>query len=360
MKVPLSKPFIGKEEEKLVLQVLRSGLLTRGPVLEEFEREFANYVGVNHAIAVSSGTSALHLALLLHKIGEGDKVITSPFTFIASANTILYVGAEPAFADIDPHTYNIDPEKLNEAIDEKTKAVIIVHTFGVSCEMKAIMEICHDKKIVLIEDACEALGTTYNGKKAGSFSTSCFSFYPNKPITTCEGGMLCTDDDQKALYAMSLRNQGRSTEEWLEHQCIGYNYRMSDVHAAIGLAQLRKIDFILNMRKENAELYTKLLKNLSNVKTPPHVAGRTWFVYVAEFENRDKLAKELNSRGIACKPYFPPVHLQPPYRRLGFNEGDFPICEEISSRVLALPFYTNMKIEEVQYVVDNILDVYRK
>jgi len=360
MKVPLSKPFIGKEEEALVLQVLHSGSLTRGPVLEEFERDFANYVGVNHAIAVSSGTSALHLALLLHKIGEGDKVITSPFTFIASANPILYVGATPAFADIDPLTYNIDPEKLNEAIDEKTKAVIVVHAFGVPCDMKAIMEICHDKKLVLIEDACEALGTTYDGKKVGSFSTSCFSFYPNKPITTCEGGILCTNDDKKALYAMSLRNQGRSTEEWLEHQWIGYNYRMSDVHAAIGLAQLRKIDSILRMRKETAEFYTMLLKNLPNVKTPPIVDGRTWFVYVAEFENRDEVAKELDNRGIASKPYFPPVHLQAPYRRLGFKQGDFPICEAVSRRVLALPFYTNMKMKEIQYVVDNILDVHRK
>jgi len=344
----------------LVLQVLRSGSLTRGPILEEFEREFAKYVGVKHAIAVSSGTSALHLALLLHKIGEGDKVITSPFTFIASANPILYVGATPAFADIDPLTYNIDPEKLNEAIDEKTKAVIVVHVFGVPCDMKAVMEICQDEKLVLIEDACEALGTTYDGKKVGSFSTSCFSFYPNKPITTCEGGMLCINDNQKALYALSLRNQGRSTEKWLEHQCIGYNYRMSDVHAAIGLAQLRKIDSILSMRKENAEFYTMLLKNLPNVKTPPLVDGRTWFVYVAEFEDRDKVAKELNSKGIESKPYFPPVHLQPPYKRLGFKEGDFPICEEVSRRVLALPFYTNMQKRDIQYVVDNILDVYRK
>lgn len=360
MKVPLSKPFIGKDEETLVLQVLRSGSLTRGPILEEFEKEFAKYIGVNHAIAVSSGTSALHLALLLHQIGEGDKVITSPFTFIASANPILYVGAKPVFADIDSRTYNIDPEKLNEAIDETTKAVIVVHAFGVSCDMKAIMEICHDKKIVLIEDACEALGTTYNGKKVGSFSTSCFSFYPNKSITTCEGGILCTDDTQKSLHAMSLRNQGRSTEEWLEHQWIGYNYRMSDVHAAIGLAQLRKIDSILKMRKENAELYTNLLKNLSNVKTPPNIDGRTWFVYVAEFENRDKLVKELDSRGIASKPYFPPVHLQAPYKKLGFKQGDFPICEAVSHRVLALPFYTDMKTQDIQYVVDNILDVYRK
>lgn len=360
MKVPLSKPFIEKEEEKLVLQVLRSGSLTRGPMLEEFEKEFANYIGVKHAIAVSSGTSALHLALLLHRIGEGDKVITSPFTFIASVNPILYVGATPIFADIDPDTYNIDPEKLNEAIDEKTKAVIIVHTFGVPCDMKAILEICHDRKLALIEDACEALGTIYNGKKAGSFSTSCFSFYPNKPITTCEGGMLCTDADQKALYAKALRNQGRLTEDLLEHQWIGYNYRMSDVHAAIGLAQLRKFDLILRMRKENAELYTKLLKKLSNVKPPPNIEGRTWFVYVAEFEDRDKIAKELNSKGIESKPYFPPVHLQPPYRSLGFKEGDFPICEEISSRVLALPFYTNMKSADIQYVVDNIIDAYSK
>lgn len=354
MKVPLSKPFIGSEEERIVLEVLRSGCLTRGPILEEFEREFAAYLGTKHAVAVSSGTSALHLALLSHRIGKGDKVITSPFTFIASVNPILYVGATPVLADIDPITYNIDPEKLNEAIDEKTKAVIIVHVFGVPCDMKPIMEICNDKRLILIEDACEAFGTTYHGRKVGTFSTSCFSFYPNKPITTCEGGMLCTDDDQKSLYAMALRNQGRSTEEWLEHQWIGYNYRMSDIHAAIGLAQLRKIDSILRMRKHNAEVYNRLLKKLSDVKTPPDIVGRTWFVYVAEFEDRDKISEKLNERGISCKPYFPPVHLQAPYRKLGFKEGDFPVCEEVSRRVLALPFYTNMTMKEIDYVVDNI------
>lgn len=357
MKLPLSKPFLGIEEERLVLEVLRSGSLSRGPMLEQFEREFAEYVGVKHAVAVSSGTAALHLALLLHGIGRGDKVITSPFTFIASVNPILYVGAKPIFADIDPTTYTIDPEKLNEAIDAKTKAVIVVHVFGVSCDMKPITEICDDKKILLIEDACEALGTTYNGRMVGTFSTSCFSFYPNKPITTCEGGMLCTNSDQEALYAKALRNQGRLTENWLEHQLIGYNYRMSDVHAAIGLAQLRKIDLILNMRKRKAEVYTKLLKKLPNVKTPPHINGRTWFVYVAEFENRDKIAEKLNEMGISCKPYFQPVHLQVPYRKLGFKKGDFPVCESISQRVLALPFYTNMTVKEIKYVVDTLRHV---
>jgi perosamine synthetase len=355
MKVPLCRPFLGIEEERLVLEVLRSGSLTRGSVLEKFEREFATYVGTKHAVAVSSGTSALHLALLLNRIGKGDKVITSPFTFISSVNPILYVGATPVFADIDPVTYNIDPEKLNEAIDEKTKAVIVVHVFGVPCDMKPIMEICNDKNLILIEDACEALGTTYQGRKVGTFSTSCFSFYPNKPITTCEGGMLCTDDPQKASYAMALRNQGRSTEEYLEHQYIGYNYRMSDIHAAIGLAQLRKIDLILRMRKHNAEIYNKLLKRLSNVKTPSEIDGRTWFVYVAEFENRDEIARKLNENGISCRAYFPSVHLQVPYRKLGFKEGDFPICEEAGRRVLALPFYTNMTIKEIEYVADSIM-----
>jgi len=354
MRLPLSKPLIGNEEERLVLEVLRSRFLTRGPILEQFEREFAAYIGVKYAVAVSSGTSALHLALLSHRIGQGDKIITSPFTFIASVNPILYVGAKPIFADIDPLTYNIDSEKLNEAIDEKTKAVMVVHVFGVPCDMKPIMDICHDKKLTLIEDACEALGATYHGSKVGTFSTSCFSFYPNKPITTCEGGMLCTNDYQKMLYAKALRNQGRSTKEWLEHRWIGYNYRMSDVHAAIGLGQLRKIDTIQRMRKHNAEVYTELLKRISSVKPPLHIDGRTWFVYVAEFEDRDEMAQKLNGKGIECKPYFPPVHLQVPYRRLGYKEGDYPECEMVSRRVLALPFFTNMTTKEIQYVVDNI------
>jgi len=356
MRVPLSKPFIGNEEERLVLEVLRSRFLTRGPILEQFEKEFAAYIGVKHAVAVSSGTSALHLALLLHGIGQGDKVITSPFTFIASVNPILYVGAKPIFADIDPITYNIDSEKLNEVIDEKTKAVIVVHVFGVSCDMKPIMDICNDKKLILIEDACEALGATYHGRKVGTFSTSCFSFYPNKPITTCEGGMLCTDDYQKMLYAKALRNQGRSGEEWLEHRWIGYNYRMSDVHAAIGLGQLRKIDTIQRMRKHNAEIYTKFLTRISGVRTPPHIDGRTWFVYVTQFEERDEMARKLQVKGIECKTYFPPVHLQAPYTKSGFKEGDYPVCEAVGRRVLALPFFTNMTIKEIKYVVDNIAD----
>ena len=350
IKIPLSKPLIGKSEERLLLKTLRSGRLARGPITKSFENEFARYIGAKHGLAVCNGTAAIHLALLAHRIGSGDKVVTTPFTFIASANPILYAGAKPIFVDIDRKTYNIDPAKVVEAIDSKTKAILVVHVFGVPCDMKAITELCEDHHLTLIEDACEAIGSTYDSKLVGSFSTSCFSFYPNKPITTGEGGMLLTDSDEIARKVDALRNQGRLGGSWLSHELLGYNYRLSDIQAGVGLAQLRRIKSVLRRREKVAQLYSKLLQG-SPVRPPITMRGRTWFTYVVEVESRDEVAAKMNEKGIECKPYFPPVHLQIPYRALGFRASDFPVCEEVSSLVLALPFFTQMSRQEVESVV---------
>lgn len=359
MRIPLSRPDVGKAEQRMVQKVLTSPFLARGPVTRQFENEFAKYLGVKYALAVSSGTAALHLALLAHDIGQGDEVLTTPFTFIASANPILYVGAKPRFVDIDPETYNIDPDKVQEAVNSKTKALVVVHVFGVPCDMKPILEICEDRHIVLIEDACEALGATYEGKKVGGFATSFFSFYPNKVVTTAEGGMVCTNDDGIMKRVDSLRNQGRTGSEWLRHDYVGYNYRLSDVHAAIGIPQLRRANRSNAIREKKARMYTQRLQKFPGVRTPPHTVGRTWFVYVVEVEDRDRIGREMNEAGIECKPYFPAVHLQRPYRELGFKEGDFTVCEQISKRVLALPFFATMterQIKQVTTTLGRLLD----
>jgi perosamine synthetase len=323
-------------------------------MVRAFEQQFREYLGVRHALAVSNGTAALHLALLAHGIKQGDVVLTTPFTFVSTANSALYVGAKPKFVDIDPETYNIDPNRLQEAIDSKTRALVVVHVFGVPCDMKPILEICDDNHIVLIEDACEALGAEYGGKKVGTFATSCFSFYPNKVVTTAEGGMVCTNDDRVMEMIDSLRNQGRMAGEWLEHAYVGYNYRLSDVHAAIGIPQLRRVDQSNAIRRKKAKQYTAALKKCPQIKTPPDVPGRTWFVYVVELDDRDSIAKRLNDSGIECKPYFPPVHLQTPYRELGFKEGEFPVCESISKRVLALPFFTGISGTQINRVATTL------
>jgi len=266
----------------------------------------------------------------------------------------LYVGAQPRFVDVDPETYNLDPSRLQGAIDSRTRALIVVHVFGVPCDMKPIIEICEDHHILLIEDACEALGASYEGSKVGTFATSCFSFYPNKVVTTAEGGAVCTNDHEIADRVDALRNQGRRGGEWLEHAYVGYNYRLSDVHAAIGIPQLRKVDRANKIREEKARLYSGALRKCTRVKIPFHVEGRTWFVYVVELDDRDRIGNSMNDLGIECKPYFPPVHLQRPYRELGFKEGDFPVCENISKRSLALPFFTGISRTQIDRVVTTL------
>ncbi len=331
---------------------------------------------------MSSGTGGLHLALLGLNIGADDAVITTPFSFIASANCILFVGATPLFVDIEPTTYNIDPEKIENYIehnctrhettgtlvDKKTgkhvKAILPVHVFGQPCDMKKIMQLADNYNLHVIEDACEAIGAEYEGQKAGTFGNAgVFAFYPNKQMTTGEGGMIVTNDEKTAFLCRSMRNQGRDEGGgWLAHTRLGYNYRLSDISCALGIAQLERIEEILEKRKLAASTYNNLLKDI--VQVPATIEGfkRSWFVYVVclpdkySREDRDQILVELAKQNIGCSNYFPPIHLQPFYReQFGCSAGDYKITEHISERTIALPFHNNLKHEEIMYVVENLI-----
>lgn len=375
MNIPLSCPYIGEEEIKAVTNVLKTPYLSMGPKIDEFERHFAEYIGTKYAVGVNSGTSGLHILIRALDIKEGDEVITTPFSFIASSNCILYERARPVFVDIDKKTLNIDPNLITEAITSKTRAILPVHVFGQPCDMKPIMEIADDYNLRVIEDACEAIGSEYLGKKAGTFGDAAvFAFYPNKQITTGEGGMIVTNDEKIYKLARSLRNQGRSEDmRWLDHKILGYNYRMDEMSAALGIVQLKKIERIIEMRNNVAQEYNKRLKGIEGVEIP-YVDEKTtkmsWFVYVIHInkketqeenrELRDKLISELADRGIPSKPYFTPIHLQPFYREMGFKKGDFPVTEWAGDTGLALPFFTGMKSEDIEYVATNIKNLMNK
>ena len=361
-RVPLSGPDITEREIAAVAAVLRTPRLSMGPEVAAFERALAHRVGVAHAVAVSSGTAALHLAMLAAHVGPGDEVITTPFSFIASANSILFVGARPVFVDIDPKTLNLDVSRVEAAITERTKAVLAVHVFGLPCEMTGLTAIARRRELVLIEDACEALGATCAGRPVGSFGRSAaFGFYPNKQITTGEGGALVTDDGETADLARSLRNQGRAGDGgWLTHRFIGYNYRLDELSAALGRVQLERLDEILARRAAAALLYHQRLAALPQVEPLGEEPGavRSWFVYVVRLEkgmDRAAVMAHLQAAGVECQAYFPPIHLQPPYvERFGHQPGDFPVTEEVSARTLALPFRTGITEEEVTYVCDQL------
>ena len=380
IKIPLSRPDITDKEIQAVLDVLRTPYLSLGPKLTEFEEKFANYIGTKHAIAVSSGTAGLHLSLLSLDIGEEDAVITTPFSFIASANCILFVRATPIFVDIDPDTYNIDPdliedyieknckidEKSGNPIDKKSgkhvKAILPVHIFGLPCDMDRIMQIADKYNLYVIEDACEAIGAEYKGKKVGNFGNiATFAFYPNKQITTGEGGMIVTDEDRIADLCKSLRNQGRDGGGWLAHKRLGYNYRIADINCALGIAQLERIEEILKKREVIAQRYNDLLKDFVEIPVNIDEAKRSWFVYVLclpehfSEQERDKIIEQLLDRGIGCNKYFPPIHLQPFYRLSFKNDVDeFEITENISKRTIALPFYANLHNEDILFVAENL------
>lgn len=363
-KIPLSKPYVGEEELAQLKEVIESGWLGLGPKQREFEALFAKKVGTKHAIAVSSGTGGLHLTMLEAGIGPGDEVITSPFSFVASVNPIIFCGGKPIFSEIDPKTYNLDPAQIEKHITPRTKAILPVHIFGQSCDMDPIMEIAKKHNLIVIEDACESLLATYKGKNTGTFGKAAvFAFYPNKQMTTGEGGMIVTDDDRAADVYRSLRNQGRSmSNDWLEHDFIGYNYRMDDLSAGVGVAQLNKIERIISLRQAAAASYMQRLSKLDGV-TLYHTDSQntnTWFVYtvlVDDTINRDNVIKYLNSRGIGSKPYFPAMHLLNIYKqRFGYKEGDFPICESVSSSILALPFFTAITEEEIDHICKVLSD----
>jgi perosamine synthetase len=365
MKIPLARPDITEWEIEAVVNVLRSPYLSLGPKLVEFEVKLAEHANVQYAVAVNSGTSALHLIIKALGIGEGDEVITTPFSFVASANCILFERATPVFVDIDPLTWNIDPNFIGAKITNKTKAILAVDVFGHPAEWDRLREIAEEYDLRLIEDAAEALGAEYKGKKAGSLADGAiFGFYPNKQITTGEGGAILTDDEEMVELCRSLRNQGRSNGDgWLEHSRLGYNYRLSDINCALGIAQLERLDELLTKRERVAQLYNKRLKEIDGIAIPyvSQDVKRSWFVYVVKLhddstrKDRDNLLQELRNKGIECGNYFNPIHLQSFYQTtFGYQEGEFPVAEHIAARTIALPFYGNITEKEIDYVCDNL------
>lgn len=363
MFVPLSKPDLTSLEKRYVSEALDSGQLSFGPKLREFEARCAEAAGRRYAAAVNSGTSALHLAVKILGLQAGDEVITTPYSFIASSNCLLYEGVKPVFVDIDEHTLNMDADLIEAAITEKTKAILVVHVFGQPADMERICRIAERHRLKVIEDACEAIGASWDGRPAGSFGDlSTFAFYPNKQITTGEGGMLMTDDEAWYEEACSYRNQGRSPRGgWLSHDRIGYNYRMSDLQAAVGLAQIERLPDLLARRDQAAERYVRYIRERSVAVELPRISDRvrmSWFVFVVmlpQATDRDEVMRILSERGIQTRPYFPSIHLQPIYRSMfGYHPGALPVCEKQSARTLAIPFYPGITEEEQRYVVNHL------
>jgi perosamine synthetase len=359
--IALSAPYLGEREEELVLEVLRSGRLSLGPMIDRFEQALAERLGAPHVAAVSSGTAGLHLAVRLAGLGPGDEVITTPFSFVASANCLLYEGAVPVFADVDPRTLNLDPGAVEAAVTPGTKAILVVDIFGYPAELEELSAIADRHGLVLVEDACQALGAEYRGQPIGSFGhPAVFAFYPNKQITTGEGGAVAVATEEEWTLLKSLSNQGRSDSgEWLTHSHLGYNYRLDDLSAALGLAQLERLDEIFALRSEVAARYGELLGALDGVEAPlPDDADhrRSWFVYVvllATGVDRDEVIARLASDGVASKPYLPSIHLQPYWReRFGTGEGLCPVAEDASARSLALPFHTALEADDQERVAD--------
>ncbi|HEY8748424.1 MAG TPA: DegT/DnrJ/EryC1/StrS family aminotransferase [Tepidisphaeraceae bacterium] len=367
--IPLSQPDITQREIDAVMDVLHTTTLSIGPRLEQFEQACATLTDRRHGIGVSSGTAGLHCAMLAGGIGEGHEVITTPFSFVASTNCILYVNAKPVFVDIDPTTLNLDVDKLASAITPKTKAIVAVEAFGHPGGMKEVEQFARQHQLVLIEDACEGFGGKYADRPIGSFGRAgIFGFYPNKQITTGEGGMIVTDDDTFAATCRSLRNQGREGMAWLSHQRLGYNYRLSELNAALGLAQVQRLDEILEHRRAVAQMYMeRLMTNryliLPTLMDDTHVS---WFVFVVRLNDlfapgdRDQIMLQLRAEGIGCNNYFPPIHLQPyvaePY---GYKAGDFPVCEYVAARTLALPFFgamTSAQVDRVCATLEKLLE----
>jgi len=350
--VPLSGPYLGEREEELVLEVLRSGRLSLGPTIDRFEELVAERVGAPYAAAVSSGTTGLHLLCVAAGIEPGDEVITSPYSFAASANCFMYEGGIPVFADIDRRTFNLDPAAVEAAITERTKAIVAVDIYGYPCELDELRAIADRHGLALIQDSCEALGAVYRGAPLGSHGPSCvFAFYPNKQVTTGEGGMVTTHSEEEWHLIRSLRNQGRPEPGgWLEHVRLGFNYRLSDIAAALGIGQLERLDEILMRRGQAAGRYGELLGGIDAVELPCADDGahsRSWFVYVVilpDAATRERVIATFEREGIGYNRYLPSIHLQPYMReRFGLTEGLCPVSEEVSSRSLALPFFTGIE-----------------
>lgn len=362
--IPLARPVVGEEEERAVIEVLRSGQLSLGPRVVEFERLFSERVGAPLACAVSSGTAGLHLALRAAGVGEGDEVVTSPFSFVASANAALYERARPVFADIDPVTLNLDPRAAGAAVSERTRALLPVHIFGYPADMPAFERIASDHGLAIVEDACEALGAGHaDGRPVGGRGhPAVFGFYANKQLTTGEGGMVTLGDPAQKQMIDSERNQGRAVDMgWLDHDRLGFNYRLSDIACAIGIAQLQRLDGMLAARARVASVYREALEGMEGLELPcPDRGGDTrgWFVFVVQLPrgvDRDGVVRALAAVGIQSKPYLPAIHLMSFYReRFGHREGEFPVCEGVAARSLALPFFPAMSEGQVARVAQQL------
>jgi perosamine synthetase len=361
--IPLAQPVVGDLEIERVLDVLRSGRLSLGPLLVEFEQAFARQVGAGFASAVSSGTAGLHLALRGVGVSDGDEVITTPFSFVASANVVVYERARPVFADIDPVTLNLDPDAASAAITERTTAMLPVHVFGYPVDLAAFERL----RLPIVEDACEALGAidAEGIPVGGRGHAAVFGFYANKQITTGEGGMVTTADAGLKERIDSERNQGRAPDmDWLDHDRLGFNYRLSEIACALGIAQLERLDQLLEGRARVAASYGEALADIEGVQLPCPETGRVrrgWFVYVVQLprdDDRDSVVRALASRGIPSKPYFPAVHLMSYYReRFGHREGEFPVCEDVAARSIALPFFPDMTESQVGRVAEALREV---
>jgi len=351
--IPISKPFIGEEEKQAVLDVMDSGMLVQGSRTARLEEKFASVCSTKFAIATSSGTTALHIALLAHNIGAGDEVITTPFTFMASISSILYTGARPVFVDIDPETYNIDPDLIESAITKKTRAIMPVHLYGYPCSMNSIMDIAKRHNLVVIEDAAQAIGAKYDGRPVGSFGTGCFSLYATKNIMSGEGGMITTDDEAYAQSCRMIRNHGMQRRYY--HDMLGYNFRMTDLHAAIGVVQIDRLEDFTAKRRLNAEYYNN---NIHSVLTPSVKPGfeHVWHQYTIRVDNgrdRDAAVKQLNDAGVGTGIFYPvPAYAQKPLRDLGYGDISLPVTEEIVQQVISLPVHPLLSLQDREKVAE--------
>jgi perosamine synthetase len=371
MRIPLSAPDVSERDIDAVTEVLRTSSLSSGPKVREFERAIARYVNASDAIAVNSGTSGLHLCIRALGISEGDEVLVPSFTFIAVANAVRYERATPVFVDIDPQTLNLDPSLLEQAITARTRAIIVVHTFGCPAELSSILQIARRHGLFVIEDACEAIGAEYEGRKVGALAdVGVFAFYPNKQITTGEGGAVATNHLEAARKVRMLRNQGRDdSTEWFQHTDLGYNYRVSDINCALGIEQLKRIDAILDRRESIARKYSDILRSVPDLVTPAMALPRrkiSWFVYVVRLNSRfdeaqrDWIVNEMKSRGIGLGRYFAPIHLQPIYRPSGSGKTALPVTEFQAARSLALPFFNRIREEEIKEVCQTLVELMRR
>ena len=383
-KVPMSSPEINEDDRQAVMDVLNTTSLSMGPKVDQFEQAVRDLTGSRHALAVSSGTSGLHLCIRAAGIEQGDLVITTPFSFISSTNVILFEKAIPVFVDVDPLTGNMDAEQVSQAIIDlrkggkeaaqwlprrlpgqpgKLKAVLSVDVFGQPADYDKLTPVCMEHGLTIIEDSCEALGATYKGKPAGKFGKyGVFAFYPNKQITTGEGGIIVTDDDADAAFMQALRNQGRAPgDAWLQHTYLGYNYRLDEMSAALGLSQIKRLEHMLNSRAQVAAWYNQYLQEFPMIETPqvlPSTTRMSWFVYVIRLDGaikRDEFARKLIANDVPVRPYFLPIHLQPYIAgQFGYKKGDYPVTEELGERGLALPFSSVMSEEQVIRVCEGM------